>query len=141
LDLDRPAGEIPAVAIASEGRATASNVYRGQEGYNADKAFDGDPQTRWATDTGTHQAWVAHDFGKPVTFQGVRIQEAYAGRVRKFELQVREGSGWRTILAGTGLGGDYQQRFAPVTARQVRLMVLEAGEGPTIAEIELLRRP
>jgi alpha-L-fucosidase len=141
LDLDRPAREIPALSITPEGKATASNVYQRQEGHNADKAFDGDPQTRWATDTGTHQAWVANDFGKLVTFQGVRIQEAYAGRVKKFEFQVKEGTEWKPVFSGTTLGADFTRRFAPVTAREVRLLVLEASEGPTINEIELLRRP
>ncbi|MEI6072399.1 MAG: PQQ-binding-like beta-propeller repeat protein [Verrucomicrobiae bacterium] len=48
----------PAFAI----KASASNVYQGMEEYAAEQAFDGDAGTRWATDDGTHQAWIAAEF-------------------------------------------------------------------------------
>ena len=38
-----------------------------------EKAVDGDPETRWATDNGTRQAWLEVDLGKPVTFSRAMI--------------------------------------------------------------------
>ncbi len=141
LELDGSAMGLPALALSSDIKATASNVYQGQgEEYGPQQAFDNDPHTRWATDSGTKQAWIAADLGKTLTVQRVRIEEAYAGRVRKFEFQFREGDTWKTIFAGTTLGWDFQQKFAPVTAREFRLNILEATDGPTIADIELFER-
>jgi alpha-L-fucosidase len=108
--------------------------------FGAQEAFDGNPSTRWATDAGTKQAWIARDFEKEVTVSRVRISEAIAERVRRFELQVRAGGEWKTILTGTKLGRNFSQAFPPVTAREFRLHILEATDGPTISEIELLEK-
>ncbi len=137
LDLEGSALDIPAIDWPSSNRATASNVYQNSEEHGADKAFDDDPGTRWATDGGTRQAWVALDLGKPTRFTGVAIHEAYAGRVQGFEFQCQDGADWKTLFAGTKLGGDFQRSFPAVTARGVRLNILEASDGPTIAEIQL----
>ena len=42
------------------------------------------------------------------------------------------------IFAGTTLGEKFHQKIAPVTAREFRLDILDATQGPTINEIELL---
>ncbi len=138
LELDGSAMDLAPVGVASGIKAAASNVYHHMEDYDAAKAFDGDPSTRWATDDGTHQAWISTDFGKLRTFHHVVIHEDYEGRVRKFDLQYKDPNGanaWRTILSGTTLGKDYSKEFPPVAAREVRLNILEATEGPTISEI------
>jgi hypothetical protein len=81
----------------------------------------------------------------------VKIQEAFPGRVQKFELQYKEHDAWRTILFGTQLSdvmkptdgsrlGRFSVKFLPITARNVRLNILEASEGPTIAEIQWIER-
>jgi alpha-L-fucosidase len=142
LDLDGPAGEIepvglPSASLAYHKKATASNVYQNNPQHGPDKAVDDDPDTRWATDYGVKQAWLEVDMGKPVTFNQVRISEEY-DRVRKFELQYKDNPQWKTIIAGTKIGSDYVKDFEPVTAGQVRLNILEATEGPTIWEFQLL---
>jgi alpha-L-fucosidase len=137
LELDLPAMDVPAVALDSGIKATASNVYQKDDAtYGPQAAFDGDSDTRWATDDGTKQAWIAADLGKPRAIQRVRIEEAYGERVRKFEFQYREGREWKTIFTGTNIGHWFQRKFEPVTAREFRLNILDATEGPTIAEIE-----
>lgn len=136
LELDGPAMDVPAVQAPTEFKTTASNVFQNMEEFGADKAFDRDMETRWATDAGTKQAWVAVEFPKPTTASSVRIREAYAGRVKKFEVQCKEGASWKVVFAGDGLGEDFSRRFEPVTAREFRLNILEATEGPTISEIE-----
>jgi alpha-L-fucosidase len=138
LELDGSAAGITPVAVPSNIKASASNLYHGLEEYGADKAFDGDPNSRWATDDGTRQAWVSLDMGKVAEFNGVTIREAYAGRVRKFEFQCQQNGAWTTIFAGTTLGDNFQHAFPPVKSREVRLNILEALEGPTIQEIQLM---
>ena len=142
LELDGPAGGIPAVGLASASlaygqKARAFNVFQKSSQHGPDKAVDDDPATRWATDSGTKQAWLEVDLGKAMTFDRVKINEAY-DRVQEFELQYRDGTTWRTFAQGTKIGSDYTKQFDPVTARQVRLNILESADGPTIWEFQLL---
>ncbi len=142
LDLDGPAGEIPPVGLPSASlaygqKARASNVFQKNSGYGPDKAVDDDPVTRWATDSGTKQAWLEVDLGKAVTFDRVKISEEF-GRVQAFELQYRDGATWKTFAKGTKIGSEYVKQFEPVTAQRVRLNILDSTEGPTIWEFQLL---
>ena len=142
LELDGPATDIRIGAVRSGSvavgkRAAASNVYQKMATYSPGKAFDDDPETRWATDAGTDAAWLEVDLGEPTTIERAVIREAYADRVRQFELQVREGEGWRTVARGTTLGDEREVKFPPVAARAVRLNILKATEGPTIWEFHL----
>jgi alpha-L-fucosidase len=142
LQLDGPAGEIeplatPSNSLTAGAKASASNVFQKSRAYGPDKAVDDDPGTRWATDSGVKQAWLELDLGKPATFGRVAISEEF-DRVRRFELQNKEGQVWKTFLEGQRLGAHYAQAFPPVTARQVRLNILEATDGPTISEFLLL---
>ena len=141
LQLDGPAAEIvpvnlPSASLTSGRKARASNVYQNDPGYGADKAVDDDISTRWATDYGIKQAWLEVDLGKQVMFNRVKISEAY-DRVRQFELQIKDGDQWQTFARGTKIGDEYVQKFSPITARTVRLNILEATEGPTIWEFQL----
>ncbi len=139
LELDGSAMDLPARDAGREFEASASNVYgRDETSYGAGQAFDGDPETRWATDAGTRRAWIAVQLRKARRTTGVRIHEAYAGRVRRFEFQYRNGEVWKTLFTGTALGEDFARSFDPVTARGFRLNILDATDGPTIREIELL---
>jgi len=140
LELDGPAGDIRPIAMPAAGKvkAAASNVFQQMnDEYGPEMAFDDDPGTRWATDAGTHQAWISAEFSAPRTLCGVRIQEEYGQRVEKFEFQYRDGNQWKTIFSGTTLG-KFSRDFPPVVAREVRLNILQASEGPTISEIELI---
>lgn len=141
LELDGSAMDIPAIPFTPSIKATASNVFRtNMADYGAPEAFDGNAATRWATDAGTKRAWIAREFDQPMKAGRVRIDEAIGGRVQRFELQYRDGDAWKTIFAGTRIGRGFTQSFPPVTAREFRLNILEATEGPTIAEIELSER-
>jgi alpha-L-fucosidase len=148
LDLDRAAMELaplrlagPSDSLAIGAKATASNVFQKKPEYGADKAIDDDMETRWATDGGTRQAWLEIDLGKPQTFSKVALHEWEGAnqRIQKFELQFKEDTEWKTIFAGTTMGPEFKQSFPAVTARVVRLNILEAKDGPTLDEFELLK--
>ena len=66
--------------------------------YGPDKAFDDDAGTRWATDAGTRQAWIAVDLGKPAVNRRRQDHEEFGKRVQKFELQYEDDGQWKTIL-------------------------------------------
>jgi len=142
LQLDGSADEIapvgvPSASLAHEKKARASNIFQKNRQYGPDKVVDDDPATRWATDTGTKQAWLEVDLGKAATFNQVKIAEAY-DRVREFELQYKNTTQWKTFARGTKIGPDYSKTFEPITARQVRLNILNSADGPTIWEFQLL---
>jgi alpha-L-fucosidase len=50
------------------------------------------------------------------------------------------GDGWKTLFTGQKLGSHFQKKFPAVTAQQFRLNILDATDGPTISEIELLEQ-
>jgi len=143
LRLDGPAaearpGRVASGSVAAGKKATASNVYQQMVGeYGPAKAFDDDPETRWATDTGTSEAWLEVDLGSPQTVDRALISESYAPRVGKFELQSKEGDAWTTFTRGSRIGEGCMIRFDPVTAQVIRLNILQASEGPTIWEFQL----
>ncbi|MBN2272492.1 MAG: alpha-L-fucosidase, partial [Sedimentisphaerales bacterium] len=141
LTLDSPAGEIAPLALPSDSlttgkKATASNTYQNNPEHSAAKAVDDDDATRWATDYGIKQAWLEVDLGEATTFDRAKINEEY-DRIRKFELQYEDGEQWRTFLEGDRIGGNYSKNFTLVTARHVRLNILDSAEGPTIWEFQL----
>ena len=140
LEVDRPVMELPVLTPAADFKATASNIYNGDDAlFGPQQAFDHDANTRWATDAGTKQAWIAADFGKATTIESVRIQQeaSLADRITKFEFQYRDGGAWKTIFSGTNISAKFQKKFEPVTATEFRLNILDATDGPTISEIEL----
>ena len=143
LELAGSAMELPVLSVASGIKATASNVFQKEEQeYGAEMAFDNDSATRWATDGGTKQCWIAADLGKPKAIAGICIREAspYTGRVQQFDVQYRAGDDWKTIFTGTKIGRRLEKKFAAVTAREFRLNILDANEGPTISEIEFIEK-
>ncbi|HOW70886.1 MAG TPA: alpha-L-fucosidase [Phycisphaerae bacterium] len=141
LELACPAIDVAPVAtggvsLTTGKKATASNVFQNSDAHGPDKAVDENDATRWATDAGTHSAWLEVDLGEAKTFDRATLREAYE-RVRAFELQYKDGDSWRTFATGTTIGRRCRLKFAPVTARHVRLNITEATEGPTLWEFAL----
>jgi len=146
LQLDRPASEIAPLAVLTGSRslatgrkATASNVFQGLAEYGADKAFDDNSETRWATDSGTKSAWLEVDLGKPATVGRAVIEQAFPelNRVHKFAIECWQDNQWKPCYRGENLGASFDATFKPVTAQRVRLNITEATDGPTIWEFEL----
>jgi len=103
---------------------------------------DGDKHTRWATEEPTKACWMEVDLGKAETFDRAVILESGTS-VQGFELQAREGEGWKTFHRGETIGPEGEFRFAPVTARYVRLNILDATRAPSLLEFQLFapRKP
>lgn len=147
LELDRSAGNIapldvpnPASHSLATGKpATASNVFHNDATYAAAKAFDDDNETRWATDNGTTNAWLAVDLGKPETVSRAQIEQAYPElkRVKKFAIEYWQNGTWQAAYQGENLGSTLDATFPPVTAQRLRLNITEATGGPTIFEFKL----
>jgi len=125
-------------SVAHGKPASASNIFMKMQEYGPAMALDDDPDTRWATDTGTSAAWLEVDLGKAVAIQGVAIQEPQAyQRVQSFALQYHDGQNWTSLHKGTTIGPDWSVKVKPFTAQRVRLNILAASDGPTIEEFKL----
>lgn len=147
LDLDGDAMAIPPIPVAAAGdslatgaKARASNVFRNDPRYAADKAVDDDPQSRWATDSGTRSAWIEIDLGAEKEFSKLVIREwdGDPGRIQKFAVRAKTGDGeWTTIAEGTSVA---KPLAIPTTkARFLRLDIAEAREGPTLCDIAVMK--
>ena len=144
LELDRPASEIKPVSsgrpsLAAGCNTKASNVYAKSQVFGPDQALDGNEATRWATDGGTHAAWLEIDLRKVQPVGAAYISEACGSRVQKFELLGRAGEGgeWKVLHAGKTLSEQAIIRFAPAEVRFVKLNILEASDGPSLWEVQL----
>ncbi len=141
ITLDGSAMDLEAVAPPTDFRgAKASNVFQKQtKKLGPAMVIDGNPATRWATDTGTKSCWIEVQLTKPTAIRGIEIDETpeYSGRVQAFTLKVKTAKGaWKTVAEGTKLG-KFRAKFAPVKAEAIRLDVSKASEGPTISEIRI----
>jgi alpha-L-fucosidase len=146
LEMDRPACDLAPLAklsgppsLATGKKATASNVFQGSAQFGADKAFDDDSETRWATDSGTKSAWLEVDLGKPTTIGRATIEQAFPElkRVRKFAIEYWQDGQWKPCYRGENLAASLDVTFDPVNAQRVRLNITEATDGPTIWAFEL----
>ncbi|MBN1817576.1 MAG: alpha-L-fucosidase [Sedimentisphaerales bacterium] len=146
LKLDRQALEIAPVEAPAErpslttGRkAKASNVYQNNTQYSADKAVDGNLETRWASDAGVKSAWLEIDLGRPTVIGRAVIEQAYPElqRCRQYAIEYWQDGHWTACYRGENLGASVAVSFAPVTAQRVRLNIAEATDGPTLWEFSL----
>jgi alpha-L-fucosidase len=139
LELDGPAagltpGRLPSKSLAFDCKASASGVWPNPH-LPASLAFDDDMTTRWGGAPDSKSGWLAVDLGAEKTFSSVFVSEAY-DRVGKFELQTKTGDSWRTFYTGSKIGESFTASFKPVTARHVRLNIIEASHVPTIWEVQ-----
>jgi alpha-L-fucosidase len=140
LQLDGSAMDLEAISPSTvKAITTTSVVYRNDITYDATKAFDGDPGTRWATPDGAKSAWWQAQLMKPRLVKEIEINEAFAGRVQRFRIEYQSPGSpfWKTLLEGKQLGESYKTNFPPVMMRSIRLNILDATQGPTISEITL----
>lgn len=137
LEFDRPVKELPVRPFGRRwaAKAVADNTFGGDPNYGADKAVDADPQTRWATDAGRKTASIEMTLPKPRAVKGVVIAEAFGSRVRRWEFSVRSEGKWRKVAEGTTLGAGHTSTFPATEADALRLEIMDATDGPTIAEI------
>jgi alpha-L-fucosidase len=94
LTVEGPAFDIEPVGVpvrsdsaAFQKKATASNTFQNQATYGPGRAFDDDPETRWATDAGLKSAWLEVDLGVETAIDAALIDEHTWDRIRKYEIQ------------------------------------------------------
>ena len=106
--------------------------------FGGDKAVDDDGNTRWATADDTRTCWLEVDLLKEERIGRVAISELQP-RITKFQVEYRTDPAqpWAVAYAGGPAGTKFKAGFPPVTARYVRLHILDASVAPTIWEFAL----
>ena len=112
--LDPPSGEVFAKTSASaSGPAPRADwgviSSSSQSGAEAERAFDGDPNTDWHTRYGNEQPapphWIGLEFATPRRLEGVRYVPRHGGYTngvaKNYRLEVRKsGTEWETVAKG-----------------------------------------
>jgi len=81
---------------------------------------------------------IVLEAAKPITFNRLAIQEAigtHGERVEKHALDIWVDNAWQEIASATNIGYKRILRFPEVTAKKVRLRILESRFYPAIANI------
>jgi hypothetical protein len=118
---------------------TASSVY---EEYAAANAVDGNDTTYWSS-TFADPAWLAVDLGEAKTVSRIAIiwEPAYA---KAFSVQISaDGQTWTEVYkTADGQGGTSEIKFAPATARHVRITGTQraTGWGYGICELQVFEK-
>lgn len=125
--------------LAAGKPTTASNARENDPTFGPQDAVDNKPETYWATDDDATTGWLEIDLGKPTRFNIARLEEpiSLGQRVAVYRLEYLNGDQWKTIVSGTTIGHKKLDRFAPVTARRVRLVIDKALACPAIKAVGL----
>ena len=88
---------------------------------------------------GTRTPTITLVFPDPVTFDCWQLEEVIelGHRVRRFTLEALEEEGWRTVARGECIGFCRCAPIPPVTARAVRVRILESGAEPVLRGLRL----
>lgn len=99
--------------------------------------------TYWRGDEGSEASTLEFDLGVDKTFNVAMLQEhiSVGQRVERFRLKVRVDGYWTTVAESTVVGYKRLLKFAPVTARKVRIEILESRIYPTLANFALYYNP
>ena len=132
-----------ATNLAAGAKFTASNV-RGN-----DPQFDPSQLTAagghyWATDDDAHAPTLTVDFGKPTTFDVVRLGEyiPLGQRIEAVTVEARDGDAWKPLASATSIGYQRLIRLpAPVTASQIRFTVTKCPTAVVLSDVGVFRQP
>ncbi|HEV2268710.1 MAG TPA: alpha-L-fucosidase [Steroidobacteraceae bacterium] len=148
-----PIGEIP---VNRNATVRSSNADA-----SLDKAVsDGSMCTYWKSDGKTEQPWIEFDLGiersvsRAILFEG--WYQGQFANIHRFEIDVETGGKWKQVADVTAWGQGtptehafdnwpmavfhQEVRFAPVSARRVRLKITRATAAPVIHEFQLYER-
>ena len=133
-----PIGDWGSGSLTAHKPAEASNVHPGGTEYGGDKAVDDDGRTRWATADETRACWLEVDLLKEERIGKLTLSELQP-RISRFQIEYRSRADqpWQVAYTGTTAGTNFKTTFPPVTARHVRLHILEATFAPSIWEFGL----
>ncbi len=121
----------------SQGKPIKVSSRFNEPGYDPEKANDGDPKTRWASDFSARSGWLEIDLGGPKPIGSVMVSEIEWPETREFTIEVLDGREWREVARGTRIGPELSIDLKPVTARHIRLNILKSERAININEFQV----
>lgn len=125
---------------ANAPRITASS-HCVQSGDIPGRALDGDLATRWCARPGTNGGWLEVDLGRPTRINHLVLVEGKGETIRRFQVMVHQGGRWVNVAYGGFIGARRDLAFDPVTTQRLRLVICEAADAPSIAELQINAHP
>lgn len=126
--------------LAALGRMNASSMFIETEklpGFEAFKANDEDPETRWlAGDVNNHYLEV--EWFKPQTFNKVIIDE-FGEAITKYSIQIWNNNQWETVFQGSECGKNKSHNFNAITSSKCRILIIDTLESPSISELTIFK--
>ncbi|GGQ82343.1 discoidin domain-containing protein [Couchioplanes azureus] len=114
-----------AETLLTAGRPATASSTEGA-GFEASKAVDGGTSTRWASEEGAGDQWIAVDLGATATITKLRVvwEAAYA-RTYRFEVSDDSQTWTRVWSTSAGDGGVDSKSGLSATGRHVRILAQE----------------
>ena len=103
---------------------------------NAERALDGDPDTFWSPAIDGSIPVLTVTFPRPQTFDRVMTMERLndGQHVEEYSVDVLVDAQWKEVAHAYAIGHRKIDIFTPVTAKAVRLRLLQASGRPAIRE-------
>ena len=126
----------------SQGKTVSASSTHHLAGYEADKAVDGNENTRWSMSSTKGSGWLVVDLGKATEISRIVIKELYQQTTRfTIEAQQADGS-WKVLWEDKLIGANKDVKIKPATAQKFRLNILESkmanpNSAATINEFQL----
>ncbi len=126
--------------LAADAKIRASNT---RKPFDPAAILDADPATYWTTAEDVETARFDLDLPEARTFDRALLQEniRIGQRIERFTLERWDGTDWLQFSQGTTVGYKRILTFPAVTARRVRLSILESRTSPTVSSFGLYKSP
>jgi len=118
--------------LAADSTVTATDI-RGSE-FNPKNLVDKDEDTYYASSDGVTTPTIEFEFDGEKTFDCVMLQEVIklGHRVTGWTVEAYYNNSWNTLVTKESVGYKWIERFNPVTASAVRLVITGAKACPVI---------
>jgi alpha-L-fucosidase len=125
--------------LASRARVRAS--VRPDRRRRPANVIDPDPDTHWLGGPSSGRNWITLEWGSPVTFDTICIQEAIENGqvVAEHSVEVLDGSRWVPAVSGTTIGHKRLHRIPATRTTGLRLRIDSSLEPPRIARLAVHR--
>ena len=113
------------------------------DGINTKTITDNQLTTFWTSKGEKESGTINITLPKPQTVDVLCLQEniTIGQRIEKFRLEYKAGESWKEAGKGTTVGYKRLVRFAPVSAKEFRLVIEASRLNPTIGELGLYKSP
>ena len=125
----------------AQGAVAGASHHRGP-GFEPARVLDGDRDSYWSTPDGVTTPTLTLDLPPGRAFDLIRVREylPLGVRVTRFAIEAEVDGRWRRLATHECIGAQRIVRLdAPVVARRVRLVILDAPACPAIGEVALFR--